>query len=175
MLEALRAWAGDLGRADLAGAATRLFDRQPPASELVVCHGDLHPFNVMIDKTKRIRLLDWSAALLAPRGYDVGFTSLMIANPPVALPAAARRPVAASGRQMAARFVRRYHKHSGIRIDPAEVAWHQAVVCLRTLVEVAQWVHEGVIEGRAGHPWLASGGAFAARLSSETGVPVRPR
>jgi hypothetical protein len=41
--------------------------------------------------------------------------------------------------------------------------------------EVAGWVHEGTDGTRAGHPWLISGAAFARRLTSLTGVPVRAR
>ena len=60
-------------------------------------------------------------------------------------------------------------------IEPAELRWHQGVNCLRALVEMASWVHQGVADSRAGHPWLISGPAFARRLTALTGAPVRPR
>jgi aminoglycoside phosphotransferase (APT) family kinase protein len=175
MVEGLRAWADVIGRSDLGGAAAWLLDHPRPDSELVICHGDLHPFNVLIDPTGRVTLLDWSAALLGPRAYDVAFTSLMLANPPLAVPPAARPLVAAAGRGLAARFVRSYRRRSGAELDRADVTWHQAVVALRALVEVGEWVAEGVVEDRAGHPWLVSGDTFADRLSSTTGVSVRAR
>jgi hypothetical protein len=49
------------------------------------------------------------------------------------------------------------------------------VVCLRALTDVASWVHEDVADTRAGHPWLVSGTAFARRLATMTGAPVRAR
>jgi hypothetical protein len=40
---------------------------------------------------------------------------------------------------------------------------------------VASWEHEGVTDTRVGHPWLVSGPAFARRLATLTGAPVRSR
>jgi hypothetical protein len=60
-------------------------------------------------------------------------------------------------------------------IEAAELAWHQAVVCLRALVEVSGWVHSGQHDAHSGHPWLTTGPALAARLTAVTGVAVRPR
>jgi aminoglycoside phosphotransferase (APT) family kinase protein len=173
MLEDLRAWSDHLGRVDLADAARWLLVHQRPASTTVICHGDLHPYNVLIDDAGRVTLLDWSAALIAPAAYDVAFTTLILANPPILAPAAARGAVTLVGSRLATRFARRYRLHSGRHINPADVIWYQAVVALRALVELAQWDHDGVIDDRAGHPWLVSGGTFATRLSATTGVPVR--
>jgi hypothetical protein len=79
------------------------------------------------------------------------------------------------GRLMARRFVRGYQQRSAVTIEPGELRWHQAVVCLRALVEVASWVHQGVADAHAGHPWLLCGPAFARRLAALTGAPVRAR
>jgi hypothetical protein len=46
---------------------------------------------------------------------------------------------------------------------------------LRALVEVSGWMHSGQHDAHAGHPWLATGPAFAARLTAATGVAVRSR
>jgi len=72
-------------------------------------------------------------------------------------------------------FVRGYQRQTATMVEPSELRWHQAVVCLRALVEVASWEHEGVTDTRVGHPWLVSGPAFARRLATLTGAPVRPR
>jgi hypothetical protein len=87
-----------------------------------------------------------------------------------------QRPlVRALGRVLARRFLRGYQRRAGVTARPGEVRWHQAVVCLRALVEVAGWVHEGTDGARAGHPWLINGPVFARRLTSLTGIRVRAR
>lgn len=79
------------------------------------------------------------------------------------------------GRLLARRFLRRYRDHSGVAINSESLRWHQSVVCLRALVEVAGWASAGELDAKAGHPWLVCGEAFATRVSKLTGVAVRPR
>jgi hypothetical protein len=79
------------------------------------------------------------------------------------------------GTLLARRFVRSYQRQTSVTVEPGELRWYQAVVCLRALVEVASWVHLGVVGTRAAHPWLISGPAFAGRLTTLTGAPVRAR
>jgi aminoglycoside phosphotransferase (APT) family kinase protein len=174
MLEFLAGTAASCRRDDLAAAAGWLSENPLPQSPAVICHGDLHPFNLLADGP-RVTLLDWSTALLAPRAYDVAFTTLLLSEPPLPLPRPVRRLAGFAGRQLARRFARRYEARAGIAVSADDVRWHQALVCLRALTEVAGWATDGSISDRAGHPWLVSGNAFAARLSAVTGVPVRPR
>jgi aminoglycoside phosphotransferase (APT) family kinase protein len=171
-LTMLAGFAAEFGRADLVGTARWLADHRPAPSPDVICHGDLHPFNLLADGD-RVTVLDWSTALLAPRGHDVGFTSLLLSEPPLRVPGWQRPLLRMAGRELARRFVRSYQRQAGTTIEPGELRWHQAVGGLRALVEVAGWVHEGVVGQRAGHPWLLSGPAFARRLASMTGAPVR--
>jgi aminoglycoside phosphotransferase (APT) family kinase protein len=172
MLIRLRDMARACGRADLTAAAQWLIDSPLPPAPEVICHGDLHPFNVLVDGADMC-LLDWTAALLAPRSYDVAFTSLVLAEPPLAVPRAARPLVRRAGSGLARRFVARYEQESGARIDPRELRWHQGVGCLRALVEAAGWAQEGLTHAHAGHPWLVCGPQFAGRLAALTGSPVR--
>lgn len=162
-------------RDDLAAAVQWLRDNPPPAEPDVVCHGDLHPLNILIGPDGTVTVLDWSVALLAPAAFDVAFTSLLLSEPPVAVP----RPVSAltrtAGRLLARRFRRSYTRAIGSSIDPESMRWHEGVVCLRALLEVAGWVEAGEIDSRRGHPWLLSGPAFARRLGRLTGVTVSAR
>ena len=174
LLSGLAGHAGEFGRTDLAGAARWLAAHPPGPTPDVICHGDLHPFNLLADGG-RITVLDWSTTLIAPRAHDLGFTTLLLSEAPLDVPGWARPAVRALGRLLASRFVRRYQHTAGVRISAGEIRYHQAVVCLRALTEVAGWVHEGTAEKRSGHPWLVSGSALAGRLSRVTGVPVRPR
>jgi len=174
LLAALARFAGEFGRTDLVDAAHWLAAHPPGPSPDVICHGDLHPFNLLADGD-RVTVLDWSTALLAPRAHDLGFTSLQLSEPALRVPGWQRPLVRAFGRVLARRFVRGYQRRAGVTVDPGEVRWHQAVVCLRALVEVASWVHEGTDGTRAGHPWLINGPVFARRLTSLTGIRVRAR
>jgi aminoglycoside phosphotransferase (APT) family kinase protein len=174
LLAALVRFAGAFGRTDLADAGRWLAAHPPGPSPDVICHGDLHPFNLLADGD-RVTVLDWSTALLAPRAHDVGFTSLQLSEPALRVPGWQRPLVRALGRVLARRFIRGYQRRAGVTARPGEVRWHQAVVCLRALVEVASWVHEGTDGARAGHPWLINGPVFARRLTSLTGIRVRAR
>jgi aminoglycoside phosphotransferase (APT) family kinase protein len=174
LISVMAGHAAEFGRADLAGAAQWLTDHAPAAVPDVICHGDLHPFNLLADGDL-ITVLDWSTTLIGPRAHDVAFTSLLLSEPPLDVPGWARPPVRALGRLLARRFVRAYQRSAGVRIGAGELRYHQSVVCLRALTEVAGWVHQGAAGDRAGHPWLVCGPAFARRLSRLTGVPVRPR
>jgi aminoglycoside phosphotransferase (APT) family kinase protein len=171
LLAALGWLAGEAGRPDLADAARWLAGHRPGPSADVICHGDLHPFNLLADGD-HVTVLDWSNALLAPRAYDVGYTALLLSEPPLRVPGWQRPLLRLFGRRLARRFVRGYQRRTGTAVDPAELRWHQALVCLRALVEVAGWVHAGTAGARAGHPWLSSRPAFARRLTSLTGVHV---
>ena len=174
LLRALTRLAAEFGRQDLAGAARWLADHPHAPAPDVICHGDLHPFNLLADG-ERVTVLDWSAALLAPRAYDVAFTSLLLSEPPLRVPGWQRPLVRACGRVLARRFARGYQRQAAAAIDPAVLRWHQALVCLRALTEVASWAHVDTADTRAGHPWLVSGPAFARRLASLARVPVRAR
>ena len=174
MLGYLRDLAERSGRGDLVAAAGFLAGHRPPADTDVICHGDLHPFNVLAD-AGQITVLDWSASMIGPPAYDVAFTTMMLAEPPLAVPDPLRPPLRGMGRLLARRFLRRYEVHSARAVERDDLRWHQGVVCLRMLAEVASWVHDGSIGERSGHPFLISGRALAARLTAVTGVPVRPR
>jgi aminoglycoside phosphotransferase (APT) family kinase protein len=174
LVSALARHAAEFGRPDLAGAARWLAAHPPAPAPDVICHGDLHPFNLLADGD-RVTVLDWNATLLAPRAYDVAFTSLLLSEPPLRVPGWQRPLVRRLGRLLARRFVRGYQRRAAATVRPGELKWHQGVVCLRALVEVASWVHQGVADARAGHPWLVSGPGFARRLATMTGAPVRAR
>jgi aminoglycoside phosphotransferase (APT) family kinase protein len=174
LLEHLQAVSQAHDRGDLAGAARWLATHPPPAAPQVICHGDLHPFNLLASPGGAVTVLDWTAALLGPRAYDVAFTTVVLTDPPVLVPAPWRPAARAAGRMLSRRFEHRYRHHGGVAIDQGSLHWHQAVVRLRALVEVAAW-DACERDQRKGHPWLVSGPAFASRLFRHTGIRVRPQ
>jgi aminoglycoside phosphotransferase (APT) family kinase protein len=175
LLSGLSDAAGRCDRADLVAAARWLEEHPLAPSPEVICHGDLHPFNLLVDTDGEVTVLDWSASLLAPSAYDLAFTGLVLAEPPVAVPRAFRPMVNAAGRWLGRRFRRAYSRHAAVEVDPGVLRWFEGVVCLRALVEVAGWVAAGEVEDRRGHPWLVSGPGFAVRLSTLTGASVMSR
>jgi aminoglycoside phosphotransferase (APT) family kinase protein len=166
--------AAGFGRTDLVSAARWLTDHPPAPAPEVICHGDLHPFNLLADGD-RVTVLDWSTALLAPRAHDVGFSSLLLREPPLRVPGWQRPLVRMAGAELARRFVREYQGQTATTIEPGELRWYQAVACLRALVEVASWVHQDTAGAHADHPWLLLGPVLARRLATLTGAPVRAR
>ena len=98
-LAIMRELAAESGRPDLAQAAQWLIDHPARPAPDVICHGDLHPFNLLRDGA-RVTLLDWSTALLAPRGYDVASTSLALSEAALAVPGWLRPAVRWMGRRI---------------------------------------------------------------------------
>ena len=175
MLATLRANAAALGRSDLVAAVDWLEGHQPAGERVVLCHGDMHPFNVLVAEGGRVTVLDWSAAMLAPATYDLGFTSLMLSEPPLVVPGPLRGVISRVGAALSRRFVRAYESASGTKVDREALAWHQALIGVRALLEVASWSTSGTLDDRRGHPWVIGADAFAARLQRATGMDVEPR
>jgi aminoglycoside phosphotransferase (APT) family kinase protein len=84
----------------------------------VICHGDLHPFNLLVDGDEWT-LIDWSTAVVADPHYDLAFTTLMLANPPLGGPAPVRAANRAIGTRLANRFLRSYEQRTGRTVEPA--------------------------------------------------------
>ncbi|MBX3498785.1 MAG: phosphotransferase [Alphaproteobacteria bacterium] len=75
-----------------AGAAWLVRHRPPPAEAEVICHGDYHPFNVMLDGKQVSGVIDWSQAILAEPAFDVAATRVVLRFPYLGEPRWARWP-----------------------------------------------------------------------------------
>lgn len=143
-----------LGRSELAAAGAHLVETEPRHEGGVITHGDLHPFNLLCTEEGPV-LLDWTVSRIAHPGFTVAFTELMLAHPPLSVPAplgAALRPLA---RGLARRFLRSYRRRTAgtpAEVDDVQLGWHRKVHALRILVEVAGWEATGS-RPRA-HPWI---------------------
>ena len=51
--------------------------------EIVLCHGDFHPLNILIDESGKANVLDWSDAVLGDRHFDVARSVLMFWIAPI--------------------------------------------------------------------------------------------
>jgi aminoglycoside phosphotransferase (APT) family kinase protein len=162
-------------RPDLAGVASWMESQSPPVEPAVICHGDLHPFNLLVDGDM-VTVIDWSVALVAHPAFDLGYTSMILAMPPLSMPRALRPIVRAGGRGMSRRFLKAYRRcaSSPTEVTSGVLDWYAGLHCLRALVEAAGWVYAGTIAERQGHPWLTLAPEMASRLSRLTGRPIRP-
>ncbi|MDT4868012.1 Phosphotransferase enzyme family protein [compost metagenome] len=80
--------ASDLPQATRAGLLQRLW-ALPDGARL--CHGDFHPFNIMVDGD-RLGIIDWLDATIGPPEADIARTYLLVA---LHLPEVAERYLAA--------------------------------------------------------------------------------
>jgi aminoglycoside phosphotransferase (APT) family kinase protein len=162
-LERIAAQADLVRRPDLARGAEHL--AATTHEERVICHGDLHPFNLLVDGD-RWTLIDWSTAVIADPHYDLGFTKLMLANPPLGGPAPVRAAMRAIGTRLANRFLRTYQHLTGRTVDPDRLAWGHRAHGLRAVVETATWEANNSLDAHRGHPWLTMRPVLEAQLES---------
>ena len=158
-----------LGDDRLATALRRLHDVQPTQAGGVLCHGDLHPLNLLVHGGTAT-VLDWTAAVVAPPAYDVAFTWLLLRHPPLLVPGPLRPAIGAGAAVLARRFVRRYRRLVPTA-DLGDVDWYVGLHAARVLVDLAGWRRTG--DPRAEHhPWRLVAPAAVTALRRASGVHV---
>jgi aminoglycoside phosphotransferase (APT) family kinase protein len=155
-------------------ALERLRDAPPAASQAVVCHGDLHPFNLLVDEGGAVTVLDWTGAAIAPPAYDAALTWLLLRHPPLEAPSALRPAISAGAAVLARRFLRAYQK-ANPAADLGSLRWYAALHSARVLLELDRWRRAGNPQALT-HPWrLVARGAERALRHARSGFdPVRP-
>lgn len=128
--------------AGLIERAERLLASRPAFRGAVLCHGDLHPLNI-IRTAEGDWLIDWTHATFDDPLYDVAFTHMVFHYVPLPVPRAARPFVALASRGLAARYLAAYEHASGDHVDHDRLRWYERLVALRILVEVAETVKNG--------------------------------
>ena len=136
--------------ASLAGLAPLLpwlRAHRPPPAAVVVCHGDFHPQNVLVDGATVSAVLDWPNALLAEPAFDVAATLNILRHVPagLAVPGPLRWLAAGAQRLLAARYLASYRRRRPL--DPARLAYYEVATALRTLVRAG-----AVLAGGPGAP-----------------------
>jgi len=165
----LRAGAELADRDDLVDALDTLTAQTPPQDDTVLCHGDLHPFN-LLRSADRITVLDWTAAVVAPPAFDVALTRLLLRYPPLAAPAALRPLIGTGAKVLAGRFVHHYHQVRPAA-DLTNLDWYTALHATRVLIDLATW--QNTADPRATHhPWTLIAPGAATELTRTTGVSI---
>jgi len=168
--------AAEADRPDLERGARHMLRIRPPSEREAICHGDLHPFNVLVDGD-RVSVIDWSLGLVADPAFDLAFTSMTMAMAPIDIPRGLRGTVRAGARRSARQFLRRYRVHArdaDASLEDNVLQWYTAAQCLRALVEVAEWIALDEIDDKAGHPWLVMAPRMAVLLTELVGDDIRP-
>ena len=123
-------------QADLAGllpGLAWLASARPSASELVVCHGDFHPRNVLMDGERVTGVIDWSLVVLADPAFDVGSTKTVLAYAPSELPVPLAAILGAFQRHVVVRrFEAQYRRLRAV--DAAAVRYYEALRAFRSFV-----------------------------------------
>jgi aminoglycoside phosphotransferase (APT) family kinase protein len=161
--------AATIDRADLTRATDHLNQHRPPTDVSVICHGDLHPFNILTHGDGDT-VLDWSASLVADPAYDIAFTRLLLANPPLTAPAPLRHAINLAGRALAHRFATTYTRAAQAGLDPDQLHWYGQLHALRILTEVATWHAHDELANHPNHPFLNLVPAATRLLAHDTAI-----
>jgi len=147
-----------------------LESRRPSLASAVVCHGHIHPFNMLITADESFTLLDWTNASLCRRELDVGFTAALLQTAPVGVPRILERPVGAVMGMLARRFIDSYRRMAPINLDVVE--WFETLQYGRCLAAVAMapLIDDGVV-GET-HPFRKSAPAMIRQVRMITEVTI---
>ena len=138
---------------DIATAADRLVDRElaaaittmlaarpQPEHDTVICHGDFHPLNIIVGAVDTT-VVDWTAARIGPPAFDVAFTALLLARPPIEVGPALARPLHLAGGWLARRFVAEYRRQARVdewELRDEELSWYTQLHAARILIDVTE-------------------------------------
>jgi aminoglycoside phosphotransferase (APT) family kinase protein len=171
LVDHLRSGAAAAGRRDIVAALNGLAADAVTSERAVVCHGDLHPFNIL-DQDGVLVVIDWTGAVVADPCFDLAFTEVLLANPPLVLPGPLAPVGAAAGRLLARRFISAYARaNPGVVLD--RLAWFRALHGARVLIEVTT-LRTAHGPDAGGHPFATIAPAAARSLTAATGVSVSP-
>jgi len=165
MVATLAAVADQLANPLLIAATTWLAAHRAEPARVSICHGDLHPFNVLVDADGSFTLVDWTASRISEPEFDLAFTMLVIRGAPLALPPRLKPAIGKAGEWLADRVLARYRALAAphdITIDDDRLRWHLALQRTRVLTEVESWAPGS----RAGHPFNGMADDVRAQLTA---------
>jgi len=119
---------------ELAGALDWLAKRQPGGGGRVLCHGDIHPDNVMVTADGTWTLLDWTNARLAHPELDVAWSSELLELRPLRTPRGTGALAGILLREIARRARAAYR--GPFPLDRARLDWYRALYRVQLLARV---------------------------------------
>lgn len=172
VLSEVEAYATSLRTPALLNATDWLRNHRPNFAPAVICHGDLHPMNMLFDGDQVVAVLDWELARLADPAFDVARTLMLVRIAPNPMSRAARVVVRRVSKRLGKAFVENYRKHRGV--DETSLQWHEALHCLRTATMAAVGAQPSAsprLQRLAG-VWLASTPRLKKRFTEITSVSM---
>lgn len=138
----------------------------------VICHGDIHPLNLLIDEHGASWLLDWTTATIAPKEMDIGMTSGLLRCAPIAAPRLLSPVIRRITNRLAESFID--EMAATAPLDRSAVDWWETLQHARCLAELTHGrIHPGSVVGPS-HPFETSLPAMQRRLHELTGILVTP-
>jgi hypothetical protein len=151
------------------GVLSWLDNHRPAMTPAVICHGDIHPFNMLVTEDGSFNVLDWTNGNLCRREYDVGFTAALLLCAPLEVPRIAQRPAGLITGSLSRRFVDSYRRFASINLDIVE--WFETLQYARCLAAVATSPLDHPIIG-AKHPFRISAPAMIRQLRMITDTTI---
>jgi len=152
--------------------------RPAEAARPVICHGDFHPQNILMEDGVVTGVIDWPNALVADPAFDVATTRIILGLVPLelsTLPAVVRVLLSAARPLLLARYLAGYRR--GRPIDSRALGYYEAAACVRHLIRIAEQRLAAAAAGRAPGPLDAGpfGDRLCARFARITGIaPALP-
>lgn len=146
------------------GARWLARNRPTPRQADVICHGDFHPLNIMVEGTALSGVIDWGGVTLAEPSYDIAGPRVIAFY--ASVPARWRGAVYLARRLMVRRYMSVYR--AAAPLDTGNLPYYEAIRMLSALAS-------GEDRPQAGNPWNAP--HTKARLIRQfrriTGVQLR--
>jgi len=136
------------GLTGLLPAADWLLGNLPtPVQAEVICHGDFHPLNIMMDGGRITGVIDWANAAIAEPAYDIAGLRTIALHADPGVPAAARGVATLVRRLMVRRYMSVYR--AAAPLETRNLAYYEAIRILSALT------FAGEQRPQAGNPWNA--------------------
>jgi aminoglycoside phosphotransferase (APT) family kinase protein len=134
------------GLSGLSEGARWLTENRPaPAQAEVICHGDFHPLNIMVDGAALSGLIDWADVSLAEPAFDIAGLRVIALYADQGLPAWARGPADVVRQLMVRRYMSVYR--AAAPLDTRNLPYYEAIRLLSALT------FTGEERPQAGNPW----------------------
>ena len=107
-------------------------NRPPEPKNLAICHGDFHPFNILMHEGKITGVLDWGGTLIADPAMDIANTIKLISIFPKYLPFG-QEYESVDWDKLSRLYLDAYRAQ--IPLDDTKIDYYGVVRCLTSLLE----------------------------------------